>query len=205
MSERTAGERRAALIEAAREAVLEQGYLPVSMEGVAGRAGISKALIYARFPTQHDLYAAVLEAELDDLACAGVEAAAAGSDLAAAAADAAEIYREHVARRGPVLHIIYRDPYMRAHLPARALRMRDRILGRFARRVRRDFGLDPRRAIAAVNMTVTVPEEAGRLTFQGAVRPEAAQLSCRELTLGCLEALEPFPFKRDPLHGTKRL
>ncbi|MFZ5719255.1 MAG: TetR/AcrR family transcriptional regulator [Pseudomonadota bacterium] len=187
--QRSAVERRAALIDAAREAVLEQGYLPVSMQGVARRAGVSKALVYARFPTQHDLYAAVLDAELDDLAGAGIEAAAAGPDLAAAATAAAEVYREHIARRGPVLHIIYRDPYMRGHLTARALRMRDRLLGHLARRVRRDFGLDARTAIAAVNMALTVPEEAGRLTFQGAVQPEAARLSCRELTLGCLEAL----------------
>lgn len=186
-------DRRSRVVDAAREAVLEQGYLPVSIEAVASRAEVSKALIYARFPTQHDLYVAVVEAELDDLEQGGLAAAAAAPDLATAATAAAEVYREHVARRGPILHLIYRDPYMRGHLTARARRLRDRVLGGFARRIRDEFGLGARQAVAAVNMVLTVPEEAGRLVFQAAVRPEAAQLSCRELTLGCLAALRGRP------------
>lgn len=189
----SAAERRAALVAAARVVVLAQGYLPASMEALARRAGVSKALIYAHFPRQHDLYAALVEAELDDLEAHGLADAAGRADLADAACAAAEAYRAHVERRGPILHLIYRDPYMRGRLPERAWRLRDRILGGFARRIRRGHGLSAREAVAAVNLILTAPEEAGRLAWQGAVAPEAARVSCRELILGCLASLGGAP------------
>jgi AcrR family transcriptional regulator len=185
----TAEARRSGLIEAARLEILDQGYLPVSMASLARRAGVSKALVYAHFPDPHDLYGAVIEAELDDLAARGLAEAAAVPDLAEAACAAAEVYRDHVGRRGPILHVIYRDPYMRGGLPDRARRLRDRVLGGFARRLRGRFGLDARAAAAATNLILTVPEEAGRLVWQRAVSAEASRASCRELVLGCLESL----------------
>lgn len=184
-----ASARRVQLIEAAARLIEAQGFLPPAMELVARGAGVSKALVYQHFPDALDLCDAVLEVELDDVEASGLEAAIGLEALATAACAVADLYLDHVARRGPVLHVIYRDPVMRGRLSPRARRLRDRILGRLARRLRREAGLDARRAVGAVSLMLTMPEEAGRLVRQDRITAPRARLLCRELVSGALEAV----------------
>lgn len=184
-----AAERRLKLLQAAARVIEIQGFLPPAMEQVGREAGVSKALVYQHFPDARDLCDAVLETELDDLEAAGLEALTSLEPLDAAACALAEVYFDHVARRGAVLHMIYRDPFMRGRLSRRARSLRDRILGRLARRLRRAAGLDARRAVGAVSLMLTIPEEAGRLVRQGRVTEPRARLLCRDLLSGALEAV----------------
>lgn len=187
-------ERRSDLLDAARALIFEQGYLPLSMEALARAAGVSKALVYAHFPDQAELYEAAVEAELDDLERRGLGAITADAgELEAAACAAADLYLAHVAERGTVLHLIYRDPYMAGRMPARARRTRDAVLGGFARAARRAYGCSPREALGAVNLALTIPEETGRLVFQGDLDAERGRALCRELVLGALTALAEAP------------
>ena len=48
------------IVAAADAIFLEAGVLPLALGDVADRAEVSRSLIYARFPTQHDLMNAVL-------------------------------------------------------------------------------------------------------------------------------------------------
>ncbi len=52
--------KREAIIEAAQALFLEHGYGVTSMDMVAGKAGVSKATIYAHFAGKDDLFAAVI-------------------------------------------------------------------------------------------------------------------------------------------------
>lgn len=182
--------RRSELLDAARRLIVEQGYLPLSMEALGRAAGVSKALVYAHFPDQHDLYNAVVEAALDDLDRRGsIARPSPGDDLPSAACAAAETYLAHVSSCGTVLHIVYRDLYMSGRLTARARRERDRVLGGFARAARRTYGCPAREAVAATNLILTLPEEVGRLVFQGDLAAARGAALCRELVLGALTAL----------------
>ncbi len=185
--------RRLQLIEAAARLIEVQGFLPPAMELVAQGAGVSKALVYQHFPDALDLCDAVLEAELDDLEAGGLETSTQREPLEMAAFAAADIYFDHVARRGPVLHVIYRDPVMRGRLSARARRLRDAVLGRLARGLRRAAGLDARRAVGAVSLMLTIPEESGRLVRQDRISAARGRLLCRELLSGALESLVQQP------------
>jgi AcrR family transcriptional regulator len=182
-------ERRAQLVRLAGQAVAEQGYLPAPLESLAQRAGVSKPVIYAHFGDAAGLYNAVVEDALAALSSAGVEAAAAMPHLEDAACETAEIFLRFMARNGTALHIIYRDVYMVGRLSPVAVRMRDRILGSLARRLRAEFALPAKEAIGAVNLMLALPEEGGRLAFQGQMTEERAVLVCRQLVLGCLDAL----------------
>ena len=62
-----ARDRRALILDAAREAFAEGGYHSTSLEDVAVRAGVSKALLYEHFDSKRDLHAAMLEAHVRDL------------------------------------------------------------------------------------------------------------------------------------------
>ncbi len=62
-----ASDRRVLIIEAAREAFADGGYEGTSLEQIAERAGVSKALIYEHFASKRDLHAAMLEQHVTEL------------------------------------------------------------------------------------------------------------------------------------------
>ena len=71
-------QRRAQVLEAAREVFVAQGYHAASMDVIAERAGVSKPVLYQHFPGKLDLYLALLDAGLADLGAA-VDAAIAST------------------------------------------------------------------------------------------------------------------------------
>lgn len=62
-----AADRRLAILEAARLAFGEGAYHEVSLDSVAERAGVSKALLYEHFDSKRALYVAMLELHTRDL------------------------------------------------------------------------------------------------------------------------------------------
>lgn len=180
--------RRETLLEVAGELVLEQGFLPIGVQDLADKAKVSKALVYRYFPEPHDLYNALVERSFDELLAAGLEAAARRPDLAEAATASAELYFEHVARTGPVIHIILRDRFMAGRLSPKAAAVQARIARRFARELRREFQLPLRECVACVSLGLTLPEECGRLVYQGELEAGRGAEVCRELVLGVIDA-----------------
>lgn len=63
----TASDRRVAILDAARLAFAEGSYHEVSLDSVAERAGVSKALLYEHFSSKRELYQAMLEMHTADL------------------------------------------------------------------------------------------------------------------------------------------
>ena len=62
-----AAERRKLILEAALDAFAEGGYQETTLDEVAERAGVSKALIYEHFPSKHDLFREILETWVGEL------------------------------------------------------------------------------------------------------------------------------------------
>ena len=62
-----AADRRAAILAAALEAFSSSDFHETSLEAVAERAGVSKALIYEHFSSKRELHAAVLETYVSEL------------------------------------------------------------------------------------------------------------------------------------------
>jgi AcrR family transcriptional regulator len=60
-------ERRAQLLDAAREAFVAQGYHAAGMDAIAELAGVSKPVLYQHFPGKLELYLAVLDESSDSL------------------------------------------------------------------------------------------------------------------------------------------
>jgi AcrR family transcriptional regulator len=60
-------ERRAQLLEAARDAFVQQGYHAAGMDDIAELAGVSKPVLYQHFPGKLELYLAVLDESSDSL------------------------------------------------------------------------------------------------------------------------------------------
>lgn len=180
--------RRETLLQVAADLVLEQGFLPVGVQDLADAAKVSKALVYRYFPEPHDLYNALVERGFDELIAGGLETAAQRPELAEAATAAAGLYFRHVAQVGPLIHIILRDRFMAGRLSPRAAAVQARIARRFARDLRRRFELPLRECVAYVSLAVTLPEETGRLVYQGELDEARGAEVCHELVLGVLDA-----------------
>jgi AcrR family transcriptional regulator len=172
--------RRALLLEVAAGLVLEQGFLPLATRELAEAARVSNALIYRYFPEPPDLYNALLDRCVGELLAAGLEG---GAD----AADIAEAYYRYVAANGPLIQIILRDRFMTGRVSRSTAAVRDRIARRLARRLRREFGIGLREAVASVSIGMTMPEECGRLAHQGDLDLERGAAMCRELVLGVFD------------------
>jgi AcrR family transcriptional regulator len=184
-----AGERREQLLEAAALSIVEQGFLPLPLERLARRAKVSKALVYAYFPTQHDIFNALLKREIELLFAAGLDEASRAGKLEAAAVACAMIYFEHVATRGPLLHILLSDRYMSGRLDRNVLNARDVVVRRLARLARTSLKLPARELVAAVNMVVAIPEEAGTLLFTQEANPVLVRDMCRTLVSSAITGL----------------
>ncbi len=63
----SAEDRRALILEAARECFAEGGYHRTALDAIAERAGVSKALLYEHFSSKRELHAAMLEAHVREL------------------------------------------------------------------------------------------------------------------------------------------
>ena len=76
--------KREAILRAAREIFLEQGYAAASMDAVAAAASVSKATIYAHFDNKRALFEAIIRARCErDLGEAQLPAATADLDIRA--------------------------------------------------------------------------------------------------------------------------
>jgi len=184
--------RREQLSDTAARMIVKQGYLPLPIEQLAQNSGVSKALFYTYFPDQYSLFNNLLERELTGLLAAGMDVASRVKDLEQTALLCGSLYFEHVARAGTLLSILMTDRYMSGRIERRLLRLRDTILLRIAREARRNFKLSKSEILAALEMMIAVPEEAGRLVFHKELSQEVGRTLCRTLILSSLQAL------RDP-------
>lgn len=182
--------RRAQILEAAARMIVEQGYLPLSVEQLARQVGASKALIYTYFPTQYDLFNTLLQKELDGLALGGLDTASSVEDLEKAAVLCAMLYFEHVARNGPLLSILLTDLYMAGHFGIQVLQSRGRIIGRLKALAQRTLPLSEQEVDAAIDMLTAIPEEAGRLVFHRELDQMTARQICHGLIVSGLKALK---------------
>jgi len=63
----SAADRREAILDAARGAFADRGFHETSLDAVAERAGVSKALLYEHFSSKRELYVAMLEMHVHEL------------------------------------------------------------------------------------------------------------------------------------------
>jgi AcrR family transcriptional regulator len=181
--------RRSQILDAAAAIVVRQGYLPVSIEQLGKAAGVSKALVYTYFPTQVDIFNALLERELTALLASGLDTASRVRDLEQAAVLSAMLYFEHVAHNGPLLHILVDDRYMRGRGDPRLSRLRMAVLRRLVRLALTTLSIPTREALAAAQMMISIPEESGRMVFHQELEPGVARQICHSLIVSALVAL----------------
>jgi AcrR family transcriptional regulator len=105
-----ASDRRLAILEAARSAFADGGFHQTSLDAVAERAGVSKALIYEHFASKRELYLAMLEMHVDELIARVTDAVSPVDDPEGRLLAGLEAFFGFVEERRGAWRIIFRNP-----------------------------------------------------------------------------------------------
>jgi AcrR family transcriptional regulator len=146
--------RRDQLLDVTVALLAEGGTDAVTMERVAARAGVSKALVYRHFDNAEQLLMALADREMRevaDRALAATEAPTFEMSLRRSLA----AWFDVLAERGTTVVTLLREPALAGPLGQRREEMRDTLRRYYARQAADEFGLDMRVAdnASAVLMT----------------------------------------------------
>lgn len=173
------------IMDGAAALAVEQGCLPLPLETLGERVGVSKALVYAYFPTQQDLANRILVQHLQEMGAAVDLAFQAGSPRETALG-CAEAYFDHVVRHGPLLHLLLSDPMAAGALAPQARALYGRIMRRMAIGLRDHFGVPRRDCIPALHILAALAEDAGEQVFTKRLDTQLGRRLAREMTDGAL-------------------
>jgi AcrR family transcriptional regulator len=150
-------QRREHFLDVAAEVVVESGIQAVTMERVALRAGVSKALGYAYFDNSDELLAALFEREMASYDRAVADAIASGECFEARIRGTVKAMFEMLAERGHLIGALMNGQTAPGSLSDRRERRKDVSEQFFGRMLEEEYGLPPRQArnVAAVFLAAT--------------------------------------------------
>jgi AcrR family transcriptional regulator len=99
--------RRLQLLRAAREVFVAQGFHAAAMDDIADRAGVSKPVLYQHFPGKRELYLALLEEQVDELADRVGQAMAATEDNRERVNGAVGAYFDFIDAEGEAFRLVF--------------------------------------------------------------------------------------------------
>jgi AcrR family transcriptional regulator len=107
------------LLQAAQDVFVAQGFHAAAMDDIADRAGVSKPVLYQHFPGKRELYLALLEEHVGQLADRVREALAATDDNHQRVQGAVTAYFEFIDAEGEAFRLVFEsdlrnDPDVRA-------------------------------------------------------------------------------------------
>jgi AcrR family transcriptional regulator len=135
-------ERRAQLLDAAREVFVAQGFHAAAMDDIAEAAGVSKPVLYQHFPGKLELYLALLDASSDALIAAVESALASTADNKLRVQATVEAYFDFVDDPGGAFRLIFEsDLTNEAAVRERVDRTNDACATLVSRVIAEDTGL----------------------------------------------------------------
>jgi AcrR family transcriptional regulator len=174
------GARRLQLLRAAQDVFVAQGFHAAAMDDIADRAGVSKPVLYQHFPGKRELYLALLEQQVDELAERMAEAMAGTDDNRARVDGAVGAYFDFIDAEGEAFRLVF-ETDLRNDDEVRAVvdRGTRACVEAIAEVIAADTGHDPERALLLASGLTGLAESSARwwLPRKGTVsRDEAVAL-----------------------------
>jgi AcrR family transcriptional regulator len=172
--------RRLQLLRAAQDVFVAQGFHAAAMDDIADRAGVSKPVLYQHFPGKRELYLALLEEQVSELAARVADAMGATDDNRERVDAAVGAYFDFIDAEGEAFRLVFESD-LRNDADVRGIVDRgtgvcvDAIAGVIAA----DTGADPERALLIAAGLTGLAETSARwwLPRKGTVsRDEAVAL-----------------------------
>ncbi len=174
------GARRLQLLRAAQDVFVAQGFHAAAMDDIADRAGVSKPVLYQHFPGKRELYLALLEEHVSELAERVGEAMGGTDDNRQRVDGAVQAYFEFIDAEGEAFRLVFESD-LRNDADVRAIvdRGTQVCVEAIAEVIASETGADPERALMLAAGLTGLSETAARwwLPRKGTVsRDEAVQL-----------------------------
>jgi AcrR family transcriptional regulator len=185
------------LLQAAQDVFVAQGFHAAAMDDIADRAGVSKPVLYQHFPGKRELYLALLEEHVGQLADKVNEALAATDDNHERVEGAVKAYYEFVHAEGEAFRLVFESD-LRNDADVRGIvdRGTEVCVEAIAEVIAADTGADKERALLLAAGLTGLSETSARwwLPRQGTVsRDEAISL----LTALAWRGISGFPRRDD--------
>jgi AcrR family transcriptional regulator len=171
------GARRVQLLQAAQDVFVAQGFHAAAMDDIADRAGVSKPVLYQHFPGKRELYLALLEEHVGQLADRVSEALAATDDNHQRVHGAVTAYFEFIDAEGEAFRLVFEsdlrnDPDVRTVVD----RGTELCVEAIAQVIAADTGADQERALLLAAGLTGLSETSARwwLPRKGTVSREEA-------------------------------
>jgi AcrR family transcriptional regulator len=174
------GARRLQLLRAAQDVFVAQGFHAAAMDDIADRAGVSKPVLYQHFPGKRELYLALLEEHVSELADRVADAMGGTDDNRQRVDGAVQAYFEFIDAEGEAFRLVFESD-LRNDADVRAIvdRGTQVCVEAIAEVIASETGADPERALLLAAGLTGLSETAARwwLPRKGTVsRDEAIQL-----------------------------
>jgi AcrR family transcriptional regulator len=202
----TGPERRATLLDAARDVFGREGYHAASMDAVARRAGVTKPTLYDHFPSKRDLYLALIDADLEAVRGTVSHALSAPTGNRERIRASFQAYFDFVDEHGPGFRLLMQEVVgADRDLRRRVGRVRASILAEVAGLIVRESEgrLDPAHAetvaLALVGMVETAAQQ-GVPSGDPAARSGAVDTLVRLAWRGITGLTEPGAAPPDAMH-----
>ena len=142
------GARRIQLLRAAQDVFVAQGFHAAAMDDIADHAGVSKPVLYQHFPGKRELYLALLEEQVSELADRVAEAMAATDNNRARVDAAVGAYFDFIDAEGEAFRLVFESD-LRNDADVRAIvdRGTGACVEAIAEVIAADTGADPERAL----------------------------------------------------------
>jgi len=191
----TRDERRTHFLDMAAEIITEQGADSVTMEGVAARAGVSKALGYRYFTNRDDLLMALFDREMAILDRRIGDAVASADNFEDGLRAIVVAWLELIVERGRLLGSLQQSKLIEGPVEQRRMDRQEGIDKFFAHLITSEYDLERDDAMLVAATLVSGSEGAMRIWIdQGWSRSKIADRYVR-LSLGAIQALvvQPAP------------
>ena len=180
----SAAERREQIMDAATAAILDGGVAQCTLDAVAARAGVSKALIYKHFANREDLLAAILAREYEILRGRGMSPRSPELPFETLLAAGNQRAFQYLHDRGPILRTLFSERRA-AQLLSRADREERSELTRFyAEKIAETYAVPRDLAYMGTLLTINAPAAATRALKRYGVAPEEAAAFWTTFILG---------------------
>lgn len=189
----TRDQRRAHLLDMAAEIITEHGADAVTMEGVAARAGVSKALGYRYFANRDDLLLELFDREMAILDQRISDAVATADDFETGLRAIVMAWIELIVERGRLLGSLQQSKLIEGPVEQRRTGRQDRLDSFFARLITNTYDVDAEDAILVAATLVSGSQGAMRIWLGRGWTPEEAADRYVRLCLGAIRALERAP------------
>ena len=157
------------IVDAADTVFHQKGAMPLPLNDVASLAGVSRSLIYAHYPSQHELINAVVRRHMRQLNVSELMLFSHNEHLTVILDQVCEGLFRHFVEHGTILFQATQDDFMLDDIEPVLVKESRRSLLRLSRIVRRSLDLSPRSALATVLIFAAIPEESAKLVRSGSV------------------------------------